>query len=99
MFPMSWATAAPVRTPAITTAVLIRSIDALKTFDILYATKGRGGGSFHEVETLNILAYSLAFEFNRYGLSSAVLMLFFVMILVVVLFLLFVRRRRVENNA
>lgn len=98
-FQRFWYVTLPLLGPAITTAVLIRSIDALKTFDILYATKGRGGGSFHEVETLNILAYSLAFEFNRYGLSSAVLMLFFAMILVVVLFLLFVRRRRVESNA
>lgn len=70
----------PMLLPAIVAAVLIRSIDALKTFDLLYATKGRGGGSLHEAETLNILAYSLSFEYNDYGMASAVLVVFFVII-------------------
>lgn len=73
----------PMLLPAIVAAVLLRSIDALKTFDLLYATKGRGGGSLHEAETLNILAYSLSFEYNDYGMASAVLLVFF---LVIVLF-------------
>jgi multiple sugar transport system permease protein len=67
--------------PTITAAVILRGIDALKTFDILYATKGKGGGSFHEVETLNIYAYGLSFDYNRYGQSSAVLIIFFLMII------------------
>lgn len=70
----------PMLTPAIVASVLIRSIDALKTFDLLYATKGRGGGSLHEAETLNIFAYSLSFEYNDYGLASAVLVVFFLII-------------------
>lgn len=72
----------PMLKPAIVAAVLLRSIDALKTFDLLYATKGRGGGSSHEAETLNILAYSLSFEYNDYGMASAVLVVFFLIILV-----------------
>lgn len=84
----------PLLAPTILTAALLRSIDALKTFDILYATKGKGGGSFHEAETLNILAYSYSFDYNRYGLASAVLVLFFIMIIVVCLVLVWGRRRR-----
>ena len=61
--------------------MLLRGIDALKTFDILYATKGKGGGSFHEVETLNIYAYGLSFDYNEYGVSSAVLIIFFLVII------------------
>lgn len=72
----------PMLKPAIIAAVLLRSIDALKTFDLLYATKGRGGGSSHEAETLNILAYSLSFEYNDYGMASAVLVVFFLIIVV-----------------
>lgn len=72
----------PLMRPVIVTAVLIRSIDALKTFDILYATKGRGGGSSHEVETLNIYGYTLSFDYNQYGLASAMLMLFLILIVV-----------------
>ena len=71
----------PLMMPTVIVAVLLRSIDALKTFDILYATKGKGGGSFHEVETLNVYAYGLSFDYNEYGLSSAVLMIFFFIII------------------
>jgi multiple sugar transport system permease protein len=70
----------PLVMPTVIVAVLLRGIDALKTFDILYATKGKGGGSFHEVETLNVYAYGLSFDYNEYGLSSAVLIIFFLII-------------------
>lgn len=83
----------PLLLPTVITATLLRSIDALKTFDILYATKGKGGGSFNEVETLNLYAYGLSFDYNRYGVASTVLVLFFVMIIGVV-WMLTVRRKR-----
>lgn len=70
----------PLLMPTVVVALLLRGIDALKTFDILYATKGKGGGSFHEVETLNVYAYGLSFDYNQYGLSSTVLILFFLLI-------------------
>lgn len=79
-----WFVTLPLLTPTVIAAVLLRSIDALKTFDLLYATKGKGGGSAHEVETLNIYAYGLSFDYNEYGLSSAVLIIFFLMIVAVV---------------
>jgi multiple sugar transport system permease protein len=71
----------PLMMPTVIVAILLRGIDALKTFDILYATKGRGGGSFHEVETLNVYAYGLSFDYNEYGISSAVLIIFFLIII------------------
>jgi multiple sugar transport system permease protein len=74
----------PMLRPVIVVAVLLRCIDALKTFDLLYATKDQGGGSFHEAETLNIYVYTATFKYNEYGLSSAVLVLFFLMILAVI---------------
>ncbi|WP_435746169.1 carbohydrate ABC transporter permease [Microbacterium sp. PMB16] len=76
-----WYVTLPLLAPTIIAAVILRGIDALKTFDILYATKGKGGGSFHEVETLNIYAYGLSFDYNRYGQASTVLILFFLMII------------------
>jgi len=76
-----WFVTLPLLMPTMIAAVLLRGIDALKTFDILYATKGKGGGSFHEVETLNIYAYGLSFDYNRYGQASAVLIIFFLMII------------------
>ena len=71
----------PLLMPTVLVAVLLRGIDALKTFDILYATKGKGGGSFREVETLNVYAYGLSFDYNEYGVSSAVLIIFFLIII------------------
>lgn len=76
-----WFVTLPLLAPTVIAAVILRGIDALKTFDILYATKGKGGGSFHEVETLNIYAYGLSFDYNRYGQASTVLILFFLMII------------------
>ncbi|WP_415274594.1 carbohydrate ABC transporter permease [Aquiluna sp. Uisw_065] len=76
-----WLIVVPLMRPVIIAAVILRGIDALKTFDILYATKGKGGGSFNDVETLNVYAYGLSFDYNEYGIASAVLILFFLMIL------------------
>ena len=76
-----WRVTLPLLRPTVVVAILLRGIDALKTFDILYATKGRGGGSFHEVETINVYAYGLSFDYNEYGTSSTVLILFFLIIL------------------
>ncbi len=76
-----WHVTLPLLRPTVIVAILLRGIDALKTFDILYATKGRGGGSFHEVETLNVYAYGLSFDYNEYAKSSTVLILFFLIIL------------------
>jgi multiple sugar transport system permease protein len=86
----------PLMMPTVIVAILLRGIDALKTFDILYATKGKGGGSFHEVETLNVYAYGLSFDYNQYGLSSAVLILFF-MIIVGSMWLLTMRKKAVSK--
>lgn len=82
-----WYVTLPLLAPTVIAAVILRGIDALKTFDILYATKGKGGGSFHEVETLNTYAYGLSFDYNRYGQASTVLILFFMMIIGLIWFM------------
>lgn len=79
-----WFVTLPLLRPTIVAAAVLRGIDAVKTFDIIYATKGRGGGSFHEAETLNIYAYSLTFDYNRYAVAATVLVLFFAMIVALV---------------
>jgi len=83
-FKRFWYVTLPMLMPTVITAVLLRGIDALKTFDILYSTKGQGGGSFHEAETLNVYAYGLSFDYFQYGRASTVLILFFILILLVV---------------
>lgn len=83
----------PLLMPVIGSAAILRAIDAMKTFDIIYATKGIGGGSSHEAETLNILAYGQAFQFSQYGKASALLILFFLLIVVVLLALAILRKK------
>lgn len=93
-----WYVTIPLVSPVIVVATLLRSIDALKTFDILYATKGKGGGSHHEVETLNIYAYALNFEYNEYGPAAAVIVLFTLLIVACcIAFIFLLRRRRIYS--
>jgi multiple sugar transport system permease protein len=87
-----WYVTLPLLMPTVIVALLLRSIDALKTFDILYATKGKGGGSFHEVETLNLYAYGLSFDYNDYGIASTVLIVFF-FIIVAAMWIITFRRK------
>jgi len=86
----------PLLRSTVIVAIVLRGIDALKTFDILYATKGKGGGSFHEVETLNVYAFGLSFDYNDYGISSTVLILFF--LLIIVIMWMITHRRKGEES-
>ncbi len=86
----------PLLRSTVVVAIVLRGIDALKTFDILYSTKGKGGGSFHEVETLNVYAFGLSFDYNDYGISSTVLILFF--LLIIVLMWMVTHRRKGDES-
>ncbi|WP_432159410.1 carbohydrate ABC transporter permease [Streptomyces sp. NRRL F-5630] len=86
----------PLLLPTLGTALVLRAVDALKTFDLLYATKGPGGGSDFEAETLNVYAYGLTFDYQEYGLAAAVLVLFTLFIIGVVVLL---RRSGKESAA
>jgi multiple sugar transport system permease protein len=77
----------PMLGTTIATALVLRSVDALKTFDLIYATKGAGGGSSHEAETLNVYAYGITFDYSEYGLAAAVLVLFTALIIGIVIVL------------
>ncbi|MCI8638667.1 MAG: sugar ABC transporter permease [Coprococcus sp.] len=71
----------PLLNPTILTATLLRLIDALKSFDIIYATTKGGPGD--SSKTLNILVYEEAFSNFRFGRVSAYVVLFVVFILLV----------------
>lgn len=69
----------PLLTPTILVAVVLRSIDAFKTFDIIY-TMTAGGPGFAS-ETLNIYAYNLGFGYFRFGAASSVLVALLALVL------------------
>src|SRR5690606_1901044 len=81
----------PLLVPTMVTAVLLRSIDALKTFDIIY-TMTRGGPGF-ATETINIYAYVESFEYFRLGSASSLLVVFFAIVLGISLIFVQIRRR------
>ncbi|MBZ2195480.1 carbohydrate ABC transporter permease [Occultella gossypii] len=90
-----WHVTLPMLKTTVIAALLLRSIDAMKTFDLLYVTKGTGGGSSHEVETLNIYAYALSFDYNEYGMAAALVLIYF---LIIVGVLVVLNMRRKENR-
>jgi len=71
----------PLLRPTIYTAALLRLIDVLKTFDILYSMT-QGGPGF-STETMNILAYRQAFEFMEFGQASSTLVVFFLIVMLI----------------
>jgi multiple sugar transport system permease protein len=73
-----WRITLPMVSPVILTAVVLRAIDALKTYDIIYAMTNGGPG--FASETLNIYAYNLSFNYFRLGHASVVLFFLFVVV-------------------
>lgn len=69
----------PMIMPTILTAIILRAVDALKTYDIIYAMTQGGPG--YSSETLNILAYKYSFEYFNLGQSSAILVFLFFLVL------------------
>jgi multiple sugar transport system permease protein len=74
-----WRITLPMVSPVILTAVVLRSIDALKTYDIIYSMTNGGPG--FASETLNIYAYNLSFNYFRLGHASVVLFFLFVVVM------------------
>jgi multiple sugar transport system permease protein len=81
----------PLVLPFIMVAVVIRTIDALKTFDTIYVITQGGPGSASE--TINIYLYLQAFAYYQVGHASAVVVVFFVIIVILSLLLLYVRQK------
>jgi multiple sugar transport system permease protein len=80
----------PMLMPTILTAIILRSIDALKTYDIIYAMTGGGPG--YSSENLNILAFKYSFEYFRMGQSAVMLVFLFILVSSFSLFVMKVRK-------
>lgn len=74
-----WRITLPMVAPTIFTAVILRTVDALKTFDIIYAMTGGGPG--YASETLNVMAFKYSFEYFRMGQASVILIVLFAIVL------------------
>ncbi|HEX3045795.1 MAG TPA: sugar ABC transporter permease [Bacillota bacterium] len=80
----------PLLRPTILIAVVLRSIDALKTYDIIYVMTAGGPG--FASETLNIYAYNLGFGYFRFGAASSALVALFAIVLGFSLIVLKIRK-------
>jgi multiple sugar transport system permease protein len=80
----------PLILPFIIVAALLRSIEALKAFDLIYVITQGGPGNASE--TLNIFLYQNAFVFYHIGYASAVVLVFFAVVVAICLMWLQLRR-------
>jgi multiple sugar transport system permease protein len=61
----------PLLAPTLVTAAVLRSVDLLRFFDVIYITTGGGPG--YASTTLNILAYKRGFEFFDIGYAATIM--------------------------
>jgi ABC-type sugar transport system permease subunit len=79
-----WHITLPMMMPTILVTLLFRTMDALRTFDIIYGLTGGGPGTTTDV--LSSFAYKYYFGFVRYGAGSAYAMVTFVLVMALSLF-------------
>jgi len=87
----------PLITPFLFIAGMIRLIDAVKSFDIIFAITQGGPGSASE--TINLYLYSVAFVYYDIGYGSAIALVFFILIVVLAAVMLYFRQRFHWNEA
>ncbi len=75
----------PLLMPTIMTATILRSVDLLRFFDIIYITTQ--GGPANASNTLNIYGFRVGFEFFQFGYASALMVTLSVIVLGAVLVL------------
>ena len=85
-----WYITLPLLRPTIIVAILFRSIDALKTFDIIFVMTQ--GGPANASETLNILLFNQAFSYFNMGYASSMAVALFAIVMGASLILMKVRR-------
>ncbi len=81
----------PLVMPFLMVAIILRAIDAVKSFDIIFVMSQGGPGTASE--TINIYLYLQAFSFFNVGHASAVVVVFFVIIVALAAVLLVARER------
>lgn len=86
-----WRITLPLLMPTIVTAAILRSVDLLRFFDIIYITTQGGPGNASN--TLNIYGFRKGFEFFEIGYASALMITLSAIVLGAVLLLTQARKR------
>ncbi len=90
-FTIFWRIKLPMLRGLLITVVIIRAIDTLKVFDIVFGTTGGGPGLSTEV--VQTFVYRTAYSYQQIGKAMATMILFSLLILVVSLTLQSLQRR------
>lgn len=86
-----WRITLPLLLPTLVTAAILRSVDLLRFFDIIYITTQGGPGNASN--TLNIYGFRKGFEFFEIGYASALMITLSTLVLGAVLVLTQARKR------
>lgn len=81
----------PMLGPTIMTAAILRSVDLLRFFDIIYITTGGGPGNASRA--MNIYAFQLGFEYFNLGYAAALMLTLTAVVLGAVFMLNKIRRK------
>ena len=68
----------PMIAPTIFVALMFRTMEALRVFDIVYGMTGGGPGT--ATETLSTFSYKFYFSYSKFGMGSAYAMVVFIII-------------------
>ena len=90
-FTIFWRLKFPMLRSLLITVVIIRAIDTLKVFDIVFGTTG--GGPALATEVVQTFVYRTAFSYQQFGKAMAAMILFSLVILVISLALQRLQRR------
>ena len=83
----------PLLLPAILVSVLLRSMDAFRTFELPFNLTD--GGPLTSTETLSLYGYRLIFQYVNFNLGSSAIIIQFVLLMAIsVLYLALLRRDR-----
>ncbi|ALC92623.1 ABC transporter permease [Bacillus sp. FJAT-18017] len=87
----------PLLKPSILVALLFRTLDAFRVFDLIFVLTGGGPGG--DTETLSIYAYKVMFGQTNFGYGSILVMLMFICVAIIaILFVRFLGTNLMEKN-
>ncbi len=90
-----WQLTIPLMRPIVIVALLIRGLDALKFFDIIFTLSGGGPGN--STETISFYIYQVGYQFFRLGYGAAAAFVLLIFLAVLLTFLLRMFRSATEG--
>lgn len=81
----------PLLSPTIIMAFLLRGIEVLKVYDLVYAITA--GGPNMMTENLNILVYTYAFDYMQMGKACALMIIFFALVMAFALVCMLLKKK------